>query len=90
MNIKDHIPNHLLWEYDTDTFNYDKSYKIVVERVLELGDLNEWRAIVQYYDKEKIKGVIEWSAQLDKRNKSFCRSFLNSDLLNVASQPIHN
>ncbi len=33
----------LLWEYDLTTFNYEKSYKIVIERVLQRGNLDEWR-----------------------------------------------
>jgi hypothetical protein len=44
----------LLWEYDLDTFNFDKSYKIVIERILERGNLNEWKEMVNYYPKEKI------------------------------------
>jgi len=31
------INSALLREYDLDTFNYEKSYKIVIERVLERG-----------------------------------------------------
>ncbi len=37
----------LLWEYDLTTFNYEKLYKIVIERVLQRGNLNEWREMVQ-------------------------------------------
>ncbi|QLH33695.1 MAG: hypothetical protein HWD62_15950 [Cyclobacteriaceae bacterium] len=50
---KPNINPSLLWEYDLDTFNYDKSYKIVIERVLERGHLNEWREILKYYGEEK-------------------------------------
>lgn len=32
MKIKRQIPEKFLWEYDVDTFNYDKSYKIVIEK----------------------------------------------------------
>lgn len=73
----------LLWEYDLDTFNYDKSYKIVIERVLERGNLKEWKEMVNYYPKEKILETIEWSAQLEQRDKDFSRFFLNSDFVNV-------
>jgi hypothetical protein len=73
----------LLWEYDLDTFNYDKSYKIVIERVLERGNLKEWKEMVNYYPKEKILETIAWSAQLEQRDKDFSRFFLNSDFVNV-------
>ena len=80
-----HIINPaLLWEYDLDTFNYDKSYKIVIERVLQMGNLEEWRNMVDYYSKEQILETIEWSAQLDKRDKDFSTFFLNSGFLHAA------
>ena len=45
---KPHIINTaLLWEYDLDTFNYEKSYKIVIERILQMGNLEEWRNMVR-------------------------------------------
>jgi hypothetical protein len=80
-----HIINQaLLWEYDLETFNYEKSYKIVIERVLERGNLEEWREMVRLYSKEKILETIEWSAQLDKRDKEFSKFFLTSGFLHAA------
>ena len=82
---KPHIINTaLLWEYDLDTFNYEKSYKIVIERILQMGNLEEWRNMVRFYSKEQILETIEWSAQLDKRDKEFAKFFLNSDFLHPA------
>ena len=80
-----HIINQaLLWEYDLDIFNYEKSYKIVIERVLERGNLEEWREMVRLYKKEQILETIEWSAQLDKRDKEFSKFFLSSGFLHAA------
>ncbi len=84
-NDRPHIINQaLLWEYDLDTFNYLKSYKIVIERVLERGNLEEWREMVSLYSKEQILETIEWSAQLDKRDKEFSKFFLTSGFLHAA------
>ena len=80
---KPNIPPYLLWEYDLTTFNYEKSYKIVIERVLERGTMEDWKEIVDFYKKEKILETIEWSAQLDRRDKDFSRFFLKSDMLHV-------
>ena len=55
------INSSLLWEYDLETFNYEKSYKIVIERVLERGNLEEWREMVRLYKKEQIHETIELS-----------------------------
>jgi hypothetical protein len=82
---KPHIINPaLLWEYDLDTFDYKKSYKIVIERILQMGNLGEWRNMVKFYSKKQILETIEWSAQLDKRDKDFAKLFLTSDLLNAS------
>ena len=83
MRSKPNIPGYFLWEYDLETFNYDKSYKIVIERILQLGNLEGWREILRYYGEEKIKDTIEWSAQLDKLGKKFSLSFLKSDFLHA-------
>lgn len=82
---KPHIINsQLLWEYDLDTFNYMKSYKIVIERVLERGNLEQWKEMVSLYSREQILETIEWSAQLDKRDKEFSKFFLTSGFLHAA------
>lgn len=77
------INSALLWEYDLDTFNYEKSYKVVIERVLERGNLEEWHEMVKIYPNQKILETIDWSAQLDKRDKEFSRFFLTSQFLNA-------
>jgi hypothetical protein len=33
---------HLLWEYDLTTFDYDKSKAIIIERVIQRGNLKDW------------------------------------------------
>ena len=80
-----HIINTaLLWEYDLDTFNDEKSYKIVIEKVLERGNLDEWREMVRLYKKEQILETIEWSPQLEQRDMDFSKFFLTSRFLYVA------
>lgn len=83
INTQNIINGALLWEYDLETFDYDKSYKIVIERILQLGNLEEWKNMVKYYPKEKIIETIEWSKQLDKRDKDFSLFFLKSEYFDV-------
>lgn len=84
MQKKPNIPGYYLWEYDLETFNYDRSYKIVIERILQLGTIEEWKEIIRYYGMEKILETLEWSAQLGPREKEFTHFFLKSDFLDVA------
>lgn len=84
MKNRPDISDTLLWEYDLNTFHWDKSYKIVIERVLERGNLEEWKEILIFYGKTKILETIEWSVQLKSNEKKFSRFFLNSEFLNAA------
>ena len=84
MESKLEIRPGLLWEYDVETFNWERSYKIVIERVVQRGWIDEWREIYRFYGPKKILETIEWSKQLDKRDKDFTRLFLKSDLLHAA------
>jgi hypothetical protein len=84
MQSKPDIRPGLLWEYDLETFNWERSYKIVIERVVQLGRLNEWKEIYKFYGSEKILETVEWSKQLDNRDKDFARLFLKSDMLHAA------
>lgn len=65
------IPARMLWEYDYETFNFDKYYRLVCERVLQLVNLHEWREMMRYYTLVQIKDAIEWSAQMDEQDKNF-------------------
>ncbi|MBK6730441.1 MAG: hypothetical protein IPG60_05560 [Bacteroidetes bacterium] len=84
MQNKPNIRPSLLWEYDLETFNWVKSYKIVIERVVQLGEINEWKEILTFYGSDKIIETVEWSRQLDKRDKDFTMLFLQSDILHAA------
>jgi hypothetical protein len=39
--------------------------------------------MVRFYSKEQILETIEWSAQLDERDKDFSKFFLTSEFLHV-------
>lgn len=78
------INKGLLWEYDLKTFNYVRSYKIVIERVIERGTLEQWQEMVKLYTRAQILETIKWSKQLDKREKDFSKFFLSSGFLNAA------
>ena len=72
------LPQHLLWEYDLQKFNYKKSFFIVIERVIERGTLEQWREVQLFYGKEKILEVARQSKQLSIRDKQFTEIFVNS------------
>ena len=82
MKEKPAIRRHLLWEYDWEKIDFSRMYSIVIERVIERGDFQDWREIIRYYGKAKIRKTAEESTRLDKKNKNFTPIFLQSDFVN--------
>jgi hypothetical protein len=83
MRNKPNIPDYLLWEYDLTTFNYEKSYKIVIERILSSNNIEYWNEMLDFYPLEKVYETIKCSEYLTKREKDFANLFLQSDLLKI-------
>ncbi len=73
------IRKHLLWEYDLGTFDYQRSKKIVIERVIERGNLKEWKEMLLFYGKATVLEVARNSKQLDSKEKNFTEIFVDSE-----------
>ena len=75
------FPVHLLWEYNLSTFDFEKSKKVVIERIIERGRLEDWQWMVNRYGGITILEVSGKSKGLSNRDKHFTQLFLNSTLL---------
>jgi hypothetical protein len=73
------IRPHLLWEYDLTDFNFEKSADIVIERIIERGNMEEWRQMLRHYGIQKVLAVARSSRQLDVRHKQFTEIYVHSD-----------
>ena len=73
------IRKHLLWEYDLSTFDYLRSKKVVIERVIERGNLKEWKEMLLFYGRATVLEVARASKQLDRKEKNFTEVFVDSD-----------
>ncbi len=73
------IRRHLLWEYDLDAFDYLRSKKIVIERIIERGNLKEWKEMLLFYGKATVLEVARSSKQLDRKEKNFTEIFVDSE-----------
>lgn len=75
------ISAHLLWEYDLSTFDFQNSKSIVIERVIERGNLQDWRIIYAAYGSATILSVAAASKQLSERDRAFTVIFVKSPLI---------
>ncbi len=78
------ISPHLLWEYNMESFDFRRSRKVVIERIVQRGNIQDWRIMMGYYSKTDILNVVRNSRQLSKKDKSFTEIFVDSPLAHAA------
>ena len=76
------IRKHLLWEYNWEEIDFPKLATVVIERVIERGNITDWKEIIRFYGKAKIRTIAKKSTRLNKKNKQFTFIFLQSDFVN--------
>ena len=67
----------LFWDVDYTVLDHDKSYRFVIERVLERGTLKEWHEIKTYYGLTKIQEAALEARYLNKKVLHFCSAIFN-------------
>ncbi len=65
------IRKHLLWEFDLDDFDYQQGKPIVVERVIERGNMDDWLTIFNLYGYDGVREQIKTIAYLNDRDLNF-------------------
>jgi hypothetical protein len=70
------IRMELFWDLDKDRLSEETHRRIIIERVLNLGNLSEFREIVKFYGLEIIRKEISQAGDLDPKTVAFIESFL--------------
>lgn len=68
-----------MWEYNFEALDFQRSKKVVIERIIERGNLLEWKEMLRYYGREAVLEVARDSKQLDRKEKNFTEIFVDSD-----------
>lgn len=55
ISVKSHFRSSLFWDVNADKLDIEKSAEFIIGRVLDFGDLDEWKAIKRIYGLERIK-----------------------------------
>jgi len=80
-HIKDNpqISPHLLWDMDMKEFDMQKGRRLVIERVLERGGMNDFYAmIILYGGINKVKKIIEEEVYIfDPRIEALVKAIFN-------------
>lgn len=65
------LSNHIFWDVNKQTLDFNKHIRFVVERVLTHGKLTDWREIKTFYGLKKIKEEALQIRSLDKKTLNF-------------------
>jgi hypothetical protein len=67
----------LFWDIDRNILNEENNRKLIIERVLNLGNLSEWIEIVKYYGLDIIKEEVKKAGDLYPKTISFIETYLD-------------
>lgn len=59
------------WDIDPDSLDENKSKRIIIERVMNLGNLREIKLILRHYGKEKVKKTVCSLNYIDPKTLNF-------------------
>jgi hypothetical protein len=76
------LTRSLFWDIEYDRLDFKTHASFIVERVLNRGSIEDFRAIVKYYGKEQLKEITLKIRYLDKKTLSFCSAFFSEPLEN--------
>jgi len=65
----------LFWDTDASAFGLESHAKTIVERVVLHGTWPEFKAILGYYGKDRIRDILVRLRYLDNRTLSFCSAY---------------
>jgi hypothetical protein len=68
---------NLFWDVDINTLDANQHSKFILERVLQYGDLDDWRKVKNYYSFDNIKTMALDIRSLDPKTLSFIAAYLN-------------
>ena len=67
-NIINQLNKAYFWDVDIKKLNDDIADRLIIERVLTLGNLNETNILIKKYEAKKIKETIINLNSLDNKN----------------------
>ena len=65
------VRKSLLWEYDTDRFDWMAMRRLVVQRVVERGRKDDFYAILNCYGLDGVKEAIKEISYMNRKDLSF-------------------
>lgn len=71
------LRKELFWDIEFDKIDLTKHRRIIIERVLTLGTLDEFRYLLKTYDKQTLVNEIKQIGYLDPKTLNFVVNFFS-------------
>ena len=68
---------HLFWDVNFNSLDEEKNKKLIIERVLNCGTLDEFFQILSLYGEATIKSIVINIGSLDDKTLEFAHTFFN-------------
>ena len=65
------LPNHLFWDTDIQSIDFNKNARFVIQRVIQKGSIDDWKTIKDFYGIGFIKREILLMRNLDAKTLNF-------------------
>lgn len=73
---------HIFWDMNVNSIDYQKHARLVIERVVVYGDLNDWHTLKEFYGLNLIRKEVVQIRSLDKKTLNFLSLILKIPRLN--------
>ncbi|MCF8248071.1 MAG: hypothetical protein K9J37_06175 [Saprospiraceae bacterium] len=71
------ISPKLFWDTDVSSINWELNAPYVIERVLSRGAWKDFKNLLSFYGKTRLKNEVQQLRYLDQRSLAFCSVYFN-------------
>jgi hypothetical protein len=71
------ISREIFWDTKYENIDWEGKAGYVIQRVVQYGTIADWRAVISYYGKERIKQEMIKTLDLDPKSLSFISCIFN-------------
>ena len=71
------LQHTLFWDVDLKNFDNIQNKRLIIERVITMGDLDDLKEIIRFYGLETIKKEIVKAGNLDKKSLAWSSIFFD-------------
>jgi hypothetical protein len=77
LNSSPDISPKLFWDTDASSINWELNAPYVIERVLSRGTWADFKKLIGFYGKLRLKNELVRLRYMDDRSLAFCTAFFN-------------